>query len=429
MHLRRGEHPLAVEAQVPDERRPHLARQEAGRPLGEHRRVEGHPLVGAVDGLPALAGGPVERAAEGHERRHVGDGVPDPVAGTVTLDVQGLVEVHRPGRVERDVGDVGLVGTAVRGPTGGGTLGLGERVGRVRAVDAQLGADRGEAVAQGLLHGPRGVGVGRAQHDPGMRHGAQPNVRRLGRCSSSSRRRRRSGTGPAEVRPTRRRGPSPSWRRRGTEVAAALAGLGAGREAAQALGVSEGLLDEVARNLVLDTLPATPAAQVYTGVLYDALDLASLDTAARRRANRWLVVVSALHGAVRPGDRITAYRLAMGVSLPGVGPLAQHWRPALDGPLRAAAGRGAVVDCRSAAYAAAWRPGRDLAGRWVQVRVPGASHAAKHTRGLVARHLCVAGVAARSAPAVAEVVAEAFDVTLHEPTGAGAPWVLDVRAP
>ncbi|MBD3783606.1 MAG: peroxide stress protein YaaA [Micrococcales bacterium] len=213
------------------------------------------------------------------------------------------------------------------------------------------------------------------------------------------------------------------------EVAGALARTSASPDAAGVLGVSPALLDDVARNLALDSLPATPAAQVYTGVLYDALDLASLDTAARRRANRWLVVVSALHGAVRPTDRITAYRLAMGVTLPGVGPLAQRWRPALDGPLTEAAGRGVVVDCRSAAYAAAWRPGRELADRWVQVRVPGASHLAKHTRGLVARHLCVEGVAARSAGAVAEVVGRGFEVSLHEPARSGAPWVLDVQAP
>ena len=94
-----------------------------------------------------------------------------------------------------------------------------------------------------------------------------------------------------------------------------------------------------------------------------------------------------------------------------------------------AAGRGVVVDCRSSTYAAAWRPGADLAERWVQVRVPGATHMAKHTRGLVARHLCVAGVAPRSVPALADVVAGAFGVELHEPARPGAPWVLDVTAP
>ena len=212
-------------------------------------------------------------------------------------------------------------------------------------------------------------------------------------------------------------------------VAAALVDASRSPDAAALLGVSPGLLDEVAANLVLDSAPATPAAEVYTGVLYDALDLATLGTAARRRANRWLVVVSALHGAVRPTDRITAYRLSMGATLPGPGPLAQAWRPALDTVLPELAGRHVVVDCRSAAYAAAWRPGADLAPRWVQVRVPGASHQAKHTRGLVARHLCEAGVATRSVPALGEVVADRFDVRLHAPTSARGPWVLDVSAP
>ena len=212
-------------------------------------------------------------------------------------------------------------------------------------------------------------------------------------------------------------------------VAHALAEVSRSPDAPALLGVSPGLLDDIARNLVLESAPATPAAEVYTGVLYDALDLSSLDTAARRRANRWIVVVSALYGAVRPGDRITAYRLAMGTTLPDVGALAPAWRPELEQVLPGLVGRGVVVDCRSAPYAAAWRPGAELARRWVQVRVPGASHMAKHTRGLVARHLCVAGVDARSVPALAEVAAQAFDVELHEPTSLRAPWVLDVTTP
>jgi hypothetical protein len=61
--------------------------------------------------------------------------------------------------------------------------------------------------------------------------------------------------------------------------------------------------------------------------------------------------------------------------------------------------------------------------------VPGASHLAKHTRGLVARHLCVAGATPRSVPALRDVVARSFDVRLHEPANARAPWVLDVMAP
>jgi hypothetical protein len=51
---------------------------------------------------------------------------------------------------------------------------------------------------------------------------------------------------------------------------------------------------------------------------------------------------------------------------------------------------------------------------------------AKHTRGLVARHLCEVGVVPRSVPALRDVVAGAFDVHLSEPTSSRAPWVMDV---
>ncbi len=212
-------------------------------------------------------------------------------------------------------------------------------------------------------------------------------------------------------------------------VATALREASLSPDAPDLLGVSPALLDEIARNLVLDSSPATPAGEVYTGVLYDALDLASLAPAARRRATRWLLVVSALYGAVRLTDRIAPYRLAMGVSLPGLGPLAAVWRPELSRVLPADAGRGVVVDCRSAAYAAAWPPAGDLATRWVTIQVPGASHFAKHTRGLVARHLCIEGATPRTVPALAEVVARAFDTSLHSPARPGRAWVLDVAPP
>lgn len=190
------------------------------------------------------------------------------------------------------------------------------------------------------------------------------------------------------------------------------------------LGVSPGLTEEVARNTRLETAPTAAAGRVYTGVLYDALDLASLDTAARRRANRWLLVVSALFGAVRLTDRIPAYRLSMAVNLPPLGPLAAAWREPLAQVLPGLVGRGVLVDCRSSTYAAAWVPQGPLARRWVQVRVPGATHMAKHTRGLVARHLCEVGFDARTPRSLAEVVGQAFDVSLDEPARVGQPWVL-----
>ena len=211
-------------------------------------------------------------------------------------------------------------------------------------------------------------------------------------------------------------------------VAAALARVSAHPDAPALLGVSAGLRADIAHNVRLDSAPAVRVADLYTGVLYDALDLPSMDSATRRRANRWLVVISALFGALRPTDRIPPYRLSMGVNLGDLGPLASVWRYPLARVLPTAAGRGVIVDCRSSTYAASWTPRGDLAARWVQVRVPGATHMAKHTRGLVARHLCESGVDARTPAALERVVAQRFETTLTRPTRPGQPWVLQTTS-
>jgi len=118
----------------------------------------------------------------------------------------------------------------------------------------------------------------------------------------------------------------------------------------------------------------------------------------------------------------------MRVDLPSLGPLATHWRGPLAGQLEAAAGRGLVVDARSSTYATAWTPRGATAQRWVRIEVPGATHLAKHTRGLVARHLCVAGVDSRTPRQLAEVVAAAFAVELTPPPRPGRAWVLSVES-
>jgi len=212
-------------------------------------------------------------------------------------------------------------------------------------------------------------------------------------------------------------------------VAAAVAQVSARPDAAALLKVSPTLSAEIARNTRLATAPAAAALRVYSGVLYDALGYAALSPAARRRANRWLVVISALYGAVRPTDRIAPYRLSMGVRLPGVGGLAATWRPVLDPVLTAAAGRGLVVDCRSSTYAAAWTPSGGVASRWVQVQVPGATHHAKHTRGLVAAALCSLAEEPRTPEALAQSLAPRFEVALAAPTRPSHPWRLSITPP
>ena len=181
-----------------------------------------------------------------------------------------------------------------------------------------------------------------------------------------------------------------------TTVLDALAEVSAHPDAARVLGTGPSLAAEVDRNTRLRTEPAAASSSVYTGVLHAAAGLGALpDDAARVRASRSVRVVSGLWGLVGPDDRIPAYRLSMGVDLPGVGPLAPLWRPLLAAELDPRVGDRLVVDCRSAAYAGAWRPPASAA--WVTVRVlreldgrrTVVSHHAKHTRGVLARHLLV----------------------------------------
>ena len=220
------------------------------------------------------------------------------------------------------------------------------------------------------------------------------------------------------------------------KVIDALVDASARPDALEVLGAPKGAADRVAANVDLWAAPTLRAADLYTGVLYDALDLRTLDAAAKRRAGRRLVVVSALFGALRPGDRVPSYRLSMAVDLPGIGPLAQAWREPLGTVLPAAAGRGVVVDLRSSTYVAAWKPAGALAERTVAVHVvrdgPGGrtavSHMAKHTRGLVARQLLASGADPRRPEELAEELGAAFSVSLDEPRP-GRPRRLDVVEP
>ena len=106
---------------------------------------------------------------------------------------------------------------------------------------------------------------------------------------------------------------------------------------------------EIARNRELGSSPTMPAIDRFTGVLYDALDAASLSPAARARGERHLLVHSALLGLVRAADAIPAYRLSHDSRLPGLN-LKRHWAPGNAEVL--AALEGPILDLRSEGYAA-----------------------------------------------------------------------------
>src|SRR5260221_13240057 len=83
------------------------------------------------------------------------------------------------------------------------------------------------------------------------------------------------------------------------------------------LGLSPNQAAEIVANAQLATAPTLPAADRYTGVLYDALDLPGLrhnDPGAYARAEASLLTFSGLWGVVRPSDAIPAYRCSAAVT-------------------------------------------------------------------------------------------------------------------
>jgi cytoplasmic iron level regulating protein YaaA (DUF328/UPF0246 family) len=201
------------------------------------------------------------------------------------------------------------------------------------------------------------------------------------------------------------------------------------KRAVKALGLGKGQAAEVVRNADLLHAPAADAADVYSGVLYKYLDLHSLKAAERKRAAERILIQSALWGVVRLEDRIPAYRLGIGASLPRVKGLATFWKPALTKALPA---DGLVVDMRSGGYSAAWKPAQGVVlGVRVFVEEEGernvVTHMAKATRGDVARILVESKATSDEPTGVEKIVADAgLRTELIEPEKPGAPWNLDV---
>jgi uncharacterized protein len=207
-------------------------------------------------------------------------------------------------------------------------------------------------------------------------------------------------------------------------------------ESLRALGLTDGQKAEIIRNGELGQAPSAPAAEIYSGVLYEALDAASVGATAREWLVDNVVVFSGLWGVVRLDDRIPAYRCAIGATLPApVGGLTSYWKKALKAHLDRAAGAQPVLDLRSGSYAAMWTPpAATSAGvRVLHERTVGGetqrsvvSHFNKATKGRVVRALAEAGVRPES---VDEMVTALRDLKLtveEQPAVAGRPRQIDI---
>ena len=212
----------------------------------------------------------------------------------------------------------------------------------------------------------------------------------------------------------------------------------ADKEAAMsALGLGARQVGEVEANARVRTAPSAPAIEIYTGVLYEALDVGTLTAPQRRRLDAMVAISSALFGLVRPLDRIPAYRLSAELQIPGVPSLAQAWRPVISPLLEE--GSGLVWDLRSAAYAGLGPA--PASSRTVTTRIllerggkrSVVSHHNKATKGRLVRGLACATGKARTPDDLADsLTALGYRCELHAPghrTGKGpgnGPTKLDV---
>ncbi len=87
------------------------------------------------------------------------------------------------------------------------------------------------------------------------------------------------------------------------------------------------LRDARAMNSTVLQSPTMPAIERYRGVLYEELAYATMLAAARRRADRSLLIFGALHGVALARAPLPAHRLAFTAAFPELGRLATWWRP------------------------------------------------------------------------------------------------------
>ena len=101
---------VGVQLDLPDQGRTHHVGQQAGPVLAEHLGVQRRAPARRVQRLDPLVALVIDHPAGLDERRHVRDRVAHQVARVGARQVQRLVEIERPGRVDGDELDVGEVG-------------------------------------------------------------------------------------------------------------------------------------------------------------------------------------------------------------------------------------------------------------------------------------------------------------------------------
>lgn len=152
------------------------------------------------------------------------------------------------------------------------------------------------------------------------------------------------------------------------------------------------------------------ASNIYSGVLYNALDYRSLSTAAQARANSSIVIISAAFGAIRLNDVIPYYKFKIDPAT---------WKNPLSLALNGL-DKELVIDCRSSTYATVWTPDPSkTVGIRVFKKVAGQlkviTHMSKLTRGEVTRYLVSQAKNPRTPNELHKLLSKEFNCRLIQP--------------
>jgi hypothetical protein len=170
----------------------------------------------------------------------------------------------------------------------------------------------------------------------------------------------------------------------------------------------------------LATSPAAKAMDVYTGVLYQALDWNTLSPAAKVRGEKSVLIISAIFGALRPSDVIPNYKAKIKSS---------DWKAALKPALDGLAAD-LIIDCRSSTYAGVWQsPSANTVAVRVFKKEKGKisviTHLSKKYRGELTRVLLKAEKPPKTPGELLAIAEKHFDCKLIKSKG-NLPWCLDL---
>jgi uncharacterized protein len=170
----------------------------------------------------------------------------------------------------------------------------------------------------------------------------------------------------------------------------------------------------------LDLNKCDIAAKVYSGVLYQSLDYAHLSPAAKKRAEKSILIISAAFGALRLTDYIPYYKFKIEPKL---------WKAPLETAL-SDLDSGLVVDMRSSTYATVWTPEPgNTVGIRVFTKVNGQkkviTHMSKKYRGEVARYLVSQSSNPKSPQELFLLLKKEFSCSLVKPIGKKS-WFIDL---